>query len=90
MDFKQLIKTMAPATVANLRHAVELGKWPDGRKLTVEQRASSLQAVIAWENLHLPDSKRTGYLNQTCGFKKSNASINDGQDDKTILRFRDA
>ncbi|MCK5893038.1 MAG: DUF1315 family protein [Endozoicomonadaceae bacterium] len=90
MDFEQLIKTMAPGTVANLRRVIELGRWPDGRGLTAEQRGSSLQAVIAWENLHLPDSERTGYLHQRCGSSKNHASTDDDQDDHTILRFRDA
>ncbi|WP_211828821.1 YeaC family protein [Kistimonas asteriae] len=90
MEFEQLIKTMAPETVANLRRAVELGKWPDGRKLTAEQRESSLQAVIAWEQYHLPDSERTGYMAQACRSQKNEASSDDSKDDETILRFRDA
>ncbi|PKM23156.1 MAG: DUF1315 domain-containing protein [Gammaproteobacteria bacterium HGW-Gammaproteobacteria-14] len=45
-----------------LRRAVELGRWPDGRALTAEQRQTSLQAIIAWERIHLPEQERTGYI----------------------------
>ena len=42
-----------------------LGKWPDGRKLTPEQREISLEAVIYYENLHnIPEEERTGYLDR--------------------------
>ncbi len=90
MDFDQLIKTMTSETVANLRRAVELGKWPDGRKLTPEQRESSLQAVIAWESYHLPESERTGYMAQACSSHNNDTSSDESKDNETILRFRDA
>ena len=90
MEFDQLIITMTPETVANLRRAVELGKWPDGRKLTPEQRESSLQAVIAWERHHLPESERTGYMAQACSSHKNETSSEESKDNETILRFRDA
>ncbi|GAA4647956.1 YeaC family protein [Kistimonas scapharcae] len=90
MEFDQLIKTMTSETVANLRRAVELGKWPDGRKLTPEQRESSLQAVIAWERHHLPECERTGYMAQACRSHKNETSSEESKDNETILRFRDA
>ncbi|VFT30493.1 Protein of uncharacterised function (DUF1315) [Pseudomonas aeruginosa] len=37
-------------------------KWPDGRKLTQEQKELCLQAVIAWELQNLPEEERTGYM----------------------------
>ncbi len=46
-----------------MRDAVSLGKWPDGRPLTDQQRALSLQAVIAWEvRNEIPEDQRTGYV----------------------------
>ncbi len=62
MDFKQLLGTLNAEMYENLKRAVELGKWPDGRRLTPEQRQLSLQAVIAYEVKHLPQHQRSGYI----------------------------
>lgn len=51
---------------------MEIGKWADGRKLTPEQKALSLQAVIAWEMKNLPEEQRTGYMGpQECASKSA-------------------
>ncbi|GIX29540.1 MAG: hypothetical protein KatS3mg124_0012 [Porticoccaceae bacterium] len=49
-----------------LVRAVELGKWPDGTRLTAEQRALCLQAVIAYDHRHKPPEARIGYLPGGC------------------------
>ncbi len=64
MDFNKLIANITPEIYASLRRAVEIGRWPDGRRLTDEQRELSLQAVIAWEAKHLPETERTGYIDR--------------------------
>ncbi|HET8710272.1 MAG TPA: DUF1315 family protein, partial [Spongiibacteraceae bacterium] len=46
------------------RTAVEIGKWPDGRKLTSEQRELCLQAIIAYEAKHIPETERTGFIDR--------------------------
>ena len=33
----------------SLSTAVEIGRWPDGNVLTKDQKATCLQAVIAWD-----------------------------------------
>ena len=48
-SFLDAIRTITPEIYENLKLAVELGKWGDGRKLTPEQRELCLQAMIAWE-----------------------------------------
>lgn len=58
----RMLEVLTPEIVASLKRAVELGKWPDGRRLTREQTATCLQAVIAWESKHLPETERTGYI----------------------------
>lgn len=71
-SFDKLLSTLTPELVAAFRRAIEIGKWPDGRKVTDEQRATCMQAVIAWEHQHLPETERTGYIDkgekdgQTC------------------------
>lgn len=65
-SFEDLIATMTPEICDNMRRAVELGKWPDGRTLSKEQRELCMQAVLAWEAKNLPEEDRTGYMEQAC------------------------
>ncbi|MEH6466372.1 MAG: DUF1315 family protein [Porticoccus sp.] len=62
MDFQQLIESITPEIYANLKRAVELGKWPDGSRLTIEQREQSLQAIIAYDARHKAEEERVGYI----------------------------
>ena len=64
MDYQQLIEAMTPAIYQSLKKAVELGKWPDGARLTPEQCQTSLQALIAWGEKHLPETERVGYIDK--------------------------
>ncbi len=71
MNIDELINSITPEIYENLKRSIELGKWPDGRPLTQEQREHSMQAVIAYELKHLPAEERTGYVppkpHQHCG-----------------------
>lgn len=62
MDYKQFIESLTPEVYKNLKLAVELGKWPNGKKLTREQMESCLQAVIAYDHHHKPETMRVGYI----------------------------
>lgn len=62
MDYQQLINTMTPDIYQNLKRAVELGKWPNGEKLSPEQRHTCLQAVIAYDHRHKPEEERVGFI----------------------------
>ena len=64
MDYQELIKTMPRETYLRLKQAVELGKWPDGKTLSREQRENTLQAVIAWGRVHLEEKEQVGYINK--------------------------
>ena len=64
MDYLDLVETMTPEVYSRLKRSVELGKWPDGRPLTAAQRENALQAVIAWDRLHLDSSERTGFIDK--------------------------
>ncbi|MBL6902334.1 MAG: DUF1315 family protein [Luminiphilus sp.] len=44
--------------------ALALGKWPDGRELTEQQRTQTMDAVILWGQLHLPEDQRIGYIDK--------------------------
>jgi uncharacterized protein YeaC (DUF1315 family) len=62
MDYLQLIENMSSETYRNLLRSVELGKWPDGKVLTAEQRESAMQAIIAWGARCLPEQERVGFI----------------------------
>ncbi len=62
MDFQQLLQSITPDTYAALRRAVELGKWPNGDRLTREQRELCMQAVIAYDARNKPEAERVGHI----------------------------
>lgn len=69
-SFIEMIENITPEIYQNLKLAVELGKWSDGRKLSQEQKELCLQAMIAWEMQNLPEDERTGYMGpQECKSK---------------------
>ncbi|WP_339462826.1 YeaC family protein [Pseudomonas sp. EA_105y_Pfl2_R69] len=69
-SFLEAIENITPQIYQSLKLAVEIGKWPDGRKLTQEQKELTLQALIAWETHNLPEEQRIGYMGpQECGSK---------------------
>ncbi len=72
MNIQELLKTVTPEVYQNLKKSIELGKWPNGEKLTVEQRENSLQLVIAYEMTHVEEKDRTGYVppKEACASKK--------------------
>ena len=61
MDIKQLVNSITPEVYANLKYSIEIGKWPDGKVMSEEQKALSIQAIIAYEAI-LPAEQRSGYL----------------------------
>ncbi len=64
MQFQQLIETITPEIYANLKTAIEIGKWPDGRLLGSEQRELCMQAVIAYELKNIPEHERIGFIDR--------------------------
>ncbi|MEM9397342.1 MAG: DUF1315 family protein [Pseudomonadota bacterium] len=61
-DYQSAVEALSPTMVERLRAGVATGRWPDGRPLSQEQKENSLQAIIAWEQVHLPEEERTGYV----------------------------
>ncbi len=79
MNVEQLLAALTPEIVARFRTAIEIGKWPDGRIVTPEQRETCMQAVVAWEFKHLPEEQRTGYIDR--GTKKKDESCDSNTHD---------
>lgn len=69
-SLQDILAMMNPEVHMNLKTAVELGRWPDGRKLSAEQLEYCLQAIIAYEQAFLPEQQRVGYIDRT-GLKKT-------------------
>jgi len=66
MTFDELVQKLDPGVYRNLRTAVELGKWPDGRSLSASQRELCMEAVIYYENLHaVPEDQRVGFIDRS-------------------------
>ncbi|MFZ4833725.1 YeaC family protein [Rouxiella sp. Mn2063] len=57
MEVNELIGVMTPEIYQRLVLAVELGKWPDGVRLTPEQKEYSLQAVMLYQARHNVDAQ---------------------------------
>ncbi|MEI7949981.1 MAG: DUF1315 family protein [Gammaproteobacteria bacterium] len=69
-SWQQLVAGMTPEIHQNLKTAVELGKWPNGERLSAEQKQHCLQAVIAYDQLYLPETDRTAFIDRS-GLQKS-------------------
>jgi uncharacterized protein YeaC (DUF1315 family) len=62
MNLQQILDAITPEVYERLKQAVELGRWPDGNRLTTSQRELCLQAVIAYDFAHKPETERVGYI----------------------------
>ena len=67
MTLDDLINSMTPQIYENMKQAIELGRWPDGRKLDAEQRSLCLEAAILFEeSSDMPAENRIGYMEAAC------------------------
>lgn len=64
MQFDDLIEKMSPEIHASLKRALEIGKWPDGKLLSAEQRELCMEAVIAYDMRHLNEEQRVGFIDR--------------------------
>ena len=79
-SLQDILAIMDPEVHMNLKTAVELGRWQDGRKLSPEQLEYCLQAIIAYEQEFLPEQQRVGYIDRT-GLKKNRPEANQARED---------
>lgn len=64
MDFEKLIENITPNIHLSLKRAIEIGKWPDGKIVTQEQRSLCMEAVIAYDNKFLTEEQRVAYIDR--------------------------
>ena len=85
MNYKHLIDSMNHDTYQSLKQALELGKWPDGGRLTSEQKAHVMQAVIAYGERHLEESARVGFIDR--GTKANGELCDDTVEQPSKVKF---
>ncbi|MFT5421517.1 MAG: hypothetical protein ACI9D5_002274 [Candidatus Endobugula sp.] len=61
-NVQELLDSLTPEIYHQLKQVVELGKWPTGGKLSVEQKNLCIQAVIAYEQKHYKPEEYSGYV----------------------------
>ncbi len=84
MNIEDLISSMTPQIYQNMKEAVELGRWGDGRTMSKEQKSHCVEAMIRYEHLQgVNETDRVGYVDMSNKRKKSTSS-NDTQPIKII------
>lgn len=80
MNFEDLAKNIDPEIYQRFKVAIELGKWPDGRLLSREQKELCLQAILIYEAKHqMNEGDRVGYVDTS---KKTSAcSVDNNEND---------
>lgn len=67
--FIEQAKKMTFQTYSQLKTAVELGKFPDGKIVSEEQKKLMLEALIIYEQAHLPEDQHIGAMDSQCASK---------------------
>jgi len=84
MNIDDLITSMTPEIYKNMKSALELGRWGDGRSVSSEQKEYTLEALIRYEHLHnIAEAQRVGYVDMT-NKRKNKTKIDDTQTIKII------
>ena len=60
----ELVESLTPSMVSDLKQAIELGKFPDGRVVSHEQKELMIEATILYDALKLPEEERTGFIHR--------------------------
>ncbi len=60
----ELVESLTPEMVSDLKRAIELGKFPDGRVVSDEQKELMIEATILYDALKLPEEDRTGFIHR--------------------------
>lgn len=62
MSEEAFLSTLTPEIIERFKEAIEIGKWPDGKVLTTEQKNTCMKAVIWYDHNNLPEDQRVGYV----------------------------
>jgi uncharacterized protein YeaC (DUF1315 family) len=64
MDYEQLVDNITPTIYEGLKRAVEIGRWPDGRVVSPEQREHCMAGVIAYDLKTSAEEQRVGFIDR--------------------------
>jgi len=64
MTYEELITRMTPQMHQAIKTAIELGKWPDGKKMSADQLQICMRAVIHYDQ-NLPEQERIGFIDRS-------------------------
>jgi len=88
MNVDELIANMTPQIYQNMKDALELGRWGDGRVLTPEQKEFTLEAMIRYEHMNnIPETERVGYVDMTNKKKKKAMEQFAAQNDTQTIKI---
>ena len=62
MFSEEILNAVSPDIYQRFKTAIEIGKWPNGELLTKDQIDICVQAIIIYEQKHLPPDQRTAYV----------------------------
>ncbi len=77
--------TITPFVYEQFRKAVELGKWPNGSRLTEQQLEICMEAIIRFEHAHIQPEARTGFVEP----KKGACDTDVNSDSEQELRWHE-
>lgn len=80
-EFKERALQLSPEIYQQFKTSIATGKWPDGRRLTEEQRAIVMESIIIYENAYLPSEEHTGHIEDSC---KSKSTVQDEEQTITL------
>jgi len=89
MDLQKIIQSISPEVYQKIKSAVELGKWPNGVKLTKEQQQHSLQILIAYDASNAPYEQRVGFLPPKKNKAPPSASTDQKDARNQIIKWKD-
>jgi uncharacterized protein YeaC (DUF1315 family) len=64
-SFAELLSSITPEVHSKLKQAIELGRWENGERLSKEQVELCMQAVIAYDEIHLSEEEKVGYIDRS-------------------------
>ncbi len=64
-SFEELLSSITPEVHSKLKQAIELGRWENGERLSKEQVELCMQAVIAYDEIHLNEEEKVGYIDRS-------------------------
>ncbi len=89
MNFEQLATGMTVEVYRQLKTAVEISRWPNGERLTEQQKQICLEAILRYEMEHLPPEQRTGYIPPKIGSHCDSKTDIVDYDQPQTLRWQD-